>query len=317
MTNTFKITEQVAERFYRLPKVFFINSNYKKMSNDAKIAYALLQDRLELSIKNEWFDEEGSIFFLYGNEQLAEILNCSKPTVIKIKKELQKCELLTEKRMGLSKSNRLFLLKPVADMDDVLALNAEEKTVESLELQQKLNILTSRSQNSLLQEVKIFNTNDTDFSDTDLNDTEVSIHQEIEQLEIPTSLKEVLMQNQGRLMDDRIQVKDIEHHYKAHAGILTDYQYASALQYSLEKTPGTIKSISARLTKAVEDKQKWLREQQLTSAVKPKEETIPDWLHQQKEHRKASQEIAATSEVEELSEEMQIKKEQLLQRLRG
>ena len=61
-----------------------------------------------------------------------------------------------------------------------------------------------------------------------------------------------------RLMDDNIKVKDIERHYKAHAGILTDYQYASALQYSLEKTPGKIKSISARLTKALKDKQKWI-----------------------------------------------------------
>lgn len=318
MTNTFKITEQAAERFYRLPKVFFTNANYKKMSNDAKIAYALLQDRLELSIKNEWFDEEGSIFFLYGNEQLGEILNCSKPTVIKIKKELQKCELLSEKRMGLSKSNRLFLLKPVADMDDVHALNGEEQTVESLEPQQKLNILTSRSQNSLLQEVKIFNTNDTDFSDTDLNDTEVSIHQVIEQLEIPTPLKDVLMQNQDRLMDDSIRVKDIERHYKAHAGILNDYQYASALQYSLEKTPGRIKSISARLTKAIEDKQKWVREQQKPSAGMQKKEIVPDWFHAHKEERrKASLEMATTAVIDGLSEEMKIKKEQLLKELRG
>ena len=119
MKTTFNIADQVTERFYRLPKVFFSNDLYRKMSNDAKIAYALLQDRLELSIKNDWFDEEGRIFFLFGNEQLGEILNCSKPTVIKIKKELQKCDLLMEKRMGLSKSNRLFLLKPVADIEDV------------------------------------------------------------------------------------------------------------------------------------------------------------------------------------------------------
>ncbi len=33
-----------------------------KLSNDAKIAYALLKDRLELSIKNNWFDESGDIF---------------------------------------------------------------------------------------------------------------------------------------------------------------------------------------------------------------------------------------------------------------
>ena len=312
MTNTFKITEQVAERFYRLPKVFFTNCRYKKMSNDAKIAYALLQDRLELSIKNDWFDEEGSIFFLYGNEQLGEILNCSKPTVIKIKKELQKCELLSEKRMGLSKSNRLYLLKPVADMEDVRALNSEVDTLQSLEPQQKLNILTSRSQNSLLQEVKIFNTNDTDFSDTDLNDTEVSIHHMIVELEIPTSLKDVLMQNQIRLMDDNIEIKDIERHYKAHAGILTDYQYASALQYSLEKTPGKIKSISARLTKALKDKQKWLSEQKQGSTKNAREEIVPDWFNEHKDERGKGDQGINT-----LSDEMQLERDQLLQELKG
>ena len=312
MTNTFNIADQVAERFYRLPKVFFSNDLYKKMSNDAKIAYALLQDRLELSIKNDWFDEEGSIFFLFGNEQLGEILNCSKPTVIKIKKELQKCDLLMEKRMGLSKSNRLFLLKTVADIEDVKSFKLEQKSISSLEPQRKLNILTSRSQNSLLQEVKNFNTNDTDFSDTDFNDTEVvSIHQDISKLDIPTSLKEVLMENQERLMDDMIKVKDIERHYKAHAGILTDYQYANALQYSLEKTKGKIKNISARLTKAVEDKQKWIREQQ-ASQIYTKEEMVPEWFEEHKESRSTK-----NQRMEELSEEIKIEREQLLKELRG
>ena len=93
MANKFRVQEEVGERFYRLPKIFFTSDFYKKMSNDAKIAFALLQDRLELSIRNQWFDEDGYIYFLFGNEQLSEILNCSKPTVIKIKKELQKAEL--------------------------------------------------------------------------------------------------------------------------------------------------------------------------------------------------------------------------------
>ena len=91
------------------------------------------------------------------------------------------------------------------------------------------------------------------------------------------------MQNQIRLMDDNIKVKDIERHYKAHAGILTDYQYASALQYSLEKTNGKIKSISARLTKAVKDKQKWIRRK--TSIYKKTQEKklYPDWFNEHKE----------------------------------
>lgn len=302
MKTTFNIADQVTERFYRLPKVFFCNDFYKKMSNDAKIAYALLQDRLELSIKNDWFDEEGRIFFMFGNEQLGEILNCSKPTVIKIKKELQKCDLLMEKRMGLSKSNRLFLLKPVADIEDVTTFRLEEKPIPSIYSPQKLNILTSRSPKSLLQEVQSLNTNDTEV---------VSIDQVISKLDIPTSLKEVMMENQERLMNDMIKVKNIERHYKAHAGLLTDYQYASALQYSLEKTKGKIKNISARLTKAVEDKQKWIKEQQ-ASSTNAKEEMVPDWFEEYKETPNRKRQG-----IEELSEEMKIEREQLLKELRG
>ncbi|MBU0906228.1 MAG: replication initiator protein A, partial [Firmicutes bacterium] len=202
MAKKFRVQEEVGERFYRLPKIFFTSDLYKKMSNDAKIAFALLQDRLELSIRNQWFDEEGYIYFLFGNEQLSEILNCSKPTVIKIKKELQKAELLEEKRMGLSQSNRLYLLKPQVTIDDVMELQEKKENPMSLEPQQKLKNLTSRDQNSLLQEVKNFNTNDTDLSDTDFKETDYLINQGIDDIEMPVVIKEVLIKYKERLMDD-------------------------------------------------------------------------------------------------------------------
>ena len=47
-----------------------------QLSNDAKMAYALLKDRLELSIKNNWFDENGDIFFHLHKRKLKTILNC-------------------------------------------------------------------------------------------------------------------------------------------------------------------------------------------------------------------------------------------------
>src|SRR5690606_29720566 len=142
-----------------------------------------------------WFDEEGNIFFLYGNHQLGEILNCSKPTVIKIKKELHVAELLEEKRMGLSQSNRLYLLKPAADSSDIEALMNHENESEILGPQQKLKSFTSGNQNSLLQEVKNFNTNDTELNKTDLNDTEDKINQTISKLDLPEVLIQVLIKN--------------------------------------------------------------------------------------------------------------------------
>ncbi|MDE0582874.1 replication initiator protein A [Planococcus sp. A6] len=281
MTGKYNIREEAAQRFYRLPKVFFTNDRYKKLSNDAKIAFAILQDRLDLSIKNDWFDEEGNIYFLYGNQQLSDILNCSKPTVIKIKKELHQAELLEEKRIGLSQSNRLYLLKPVAEISDAKQMEEPEKETETLGVQQKLKSLTSRNQSSLLQEVKTFNTNDTDLNKTDLSETEVKINQLREKTDLPELIVQVLVKNKKRLMDDAIEVQDVANHYFAHQEVLTLHQYADALQYSLERTPGRIKSITARLTKALEDKKKWLGIQAQPIQKPVRTELIPDWLHEQ------------------------------------
>ncbi|AQQ55585.1 replication initiator protein A [Planococcus lenghuensis] len=297
MTRKYNIQEETAERFYRLPKLFFTSSRYKKMSNDAKIAFAILQDRLELSIRNAWFDEEGNIYFLYGNEHLGEILNCSKPTVIKIKKELQKAELLEEKRMGLSQSNRLYLLKPLADEQDVEELHKPEKDAETVGAQQKLKNLTSRSKTSLPQEVKNFNPNDTDFSDPEFKETEEKINPSPKDADIPQVLQQVLDKNQKRLMDDQINMDEIVLHYHAHKDVLTDHQYANAVQYSLERTPGRIQNITARLTKAVADKKKWLQQQaqQGPRQAPGRQEVLPDWFKKKYEETDPGEEKKPTS----------------------
>ncbi len=48
--------------FYQIPKVFFTNPKYIKLSNDAKMAWGILRDRLDLSIKNGWVDLKQVVF---------------------------------------------------------------------------------------------------------------------------------------------------------------------------------------------------------------------------------------------------------------
>ncbi|AQD20556.1 replication initiation protein [Staphylococcus aureus] len=85
----YNINEEYREKFYQIPKVFFTNPKYIKLSNDAKMAWGILRDRLDLSIKNGWVDSKtGNIYFYYKNENPQNILNCKKDKVIKIKKEL-------------------------------------------------------------------------------------------------------------------------------------------------------------------------------------------------------------------------------------
>lgn len=59
-----------------------------------KIAYAILNDRLNVSIKNGWVDKDGDIYFVYSNEELMETLNVSKSTLLRVKKRLKEVNLL-------------------------------------------------------------------------------------------------------------------------------------------------------------------------------------------------------------------------------
>lgn len=175
----FTVEENYKERFYQLPKVFFTNPNYKDLSNDAKIAYAILRDRLQLSIKNNWIDTEGNIYFIYTVADLEVILNCGNKKINKIKKELENVDLLIQKRQGLNKPNLLYLLKPAITKNDIYEIDKAENEVEPLQDKemskghvQKCQKDTSRNVETTRLEMSKGHTNDTDFIDTDNKDTE-------------------------------------------------------------------------------------------------------------------------------------------------
>lgn len=52
-------SEQFA--FYRIPKVLFTNDRFKYLSAEAKTLYGILLDRVPLSAKNGWIDEQGRV----------------------------------------------------------------------------------------------------------------------------------------------------------------------------------------------------------------------------------------------------------------
>lgn len=129
----YNVRDTYTEKFYQLPQVFFTSPRYQKLSNDAKIAYTLLKDRNNYSIKNNWFDEEGNIYFIFTIEELKTLLRCGSQKATKIKKELEDFGLLFQKRMGLRKPNRLYLLRP-----EITAEDAYIQANEEAEMQEKL-----------------------------------------------------------------------------------------------------------------------------------------------------------------------------------
>ena len=111
--------------FFQFPKVLMYGEQYKHLSSDAKLAYMVLKDRLEYSLRNNWVDEKGHVYFIFTNQELMDLFNCSKGKVIKIKAELESIGLLVQKQMGFNpktkknEPNRLYLSKLDVKATDV------------------------------------------------------------------------------------------------------------------------------------------------------------------------------------------------------
>ena len=81
--------------FYRLPKVLFTDSRYKTLSDGAKILYGLMLDRMGLSMKNGWLDEQNRVFIYFTLEDVTEQMNCKNDKGVKLLAELDSAACLS------------------------------------------------------------------------------------------------------------------------------------------------------------------------------------------------------------------------------
>lgn len=182
--------------FYRVPKVLFTAECFKSLSCEAKVLYGLMLDRMSLSIKNRWFDEEDRVYIIFTVEEIAELLNCGTQKAVKLMKELddnQGIGLIEKKRLGLGKPNVIyvknFILKEKRSSEQIGKVpenlgntqNSENhnsgivKTTnqEFPESQFKNDENhTSRIVEITTQEVPKSQSNNTDINNTDFNETD-------------------------------------------------------------------------------------------------------------------------------------------------
>ena len=98
--------------FYRIPKQLFTLEPFKGLSSDAKILYALMLDRVSLSLKNNWIDDDKRVYIYFSVEDVMEQLGCGKNKAIKCLKELDVetgIGLIQKRRQGLGKTNIIYV----------------------------------------------------------------------------------------------------------------------------------------------------------------------------------------------------------------
>ena len=98
--------------FFRIPKLLITDSRFDGVSSDAKLLYGLLLDRMELSHRNGWVDDQNRVFIIFTVEEVMETLRCRSEKAVRLFAELDSKKgigLIERKRQGLGKPAIIYV----------------------------------------------------------------------------------------------------------------------------------------------------------------------------------------------------------------
>ena len=131
--NFIESEKAYATRFFQFPQVLIYGSQYKTLSDSAKLGYMILHDRLDYSLKNNWVDEDNRVYFIFTNQELTDLMGWSKKKVIRVKNELENQGLLFQKTMhfnpktGKNEPNRLYLADLEVTATDIYTKSRQQE----------------------------------------------------------------------------------------------------------------------------------------------------------------------------------------------
>ena len=152
-------TEAEQYTFYRIPKVLFTDPGFRRITADAKILYGLMLDRMGLSIRNGWLDEQERVFIYFTLEETMDAMCCGHNKAVSLFTELDKVGLIERKKQGQGRPTKIYVKNFI----------------------RKEEVKTSENRKSALPETGTLDfrksdTINTDKNKTDRNDTDPSIH---------------------------------------------------------------------------------------------------------------------------------------------
>ena len=181
--NYYKQNEILENNYYQIPQELFVNQLYReKLNSDSKILYAFLLDRLSLSQKNHWIDEENKVYLIFTREEVQEKLCLSDKTVTKAFKQLTEVKLIEEKRQGLGKPNLIYVGK-------IQHENQEDEKIDKSETE-KMPLNTCKIsdfrkvKNTILEEENLRGINPNNIKPNIINTDSINPKSEDELLEI-------------------------------------------------------------------------------------------------------------------------------------
>ena len=109
--------------YFRIPKALFQDSRFRQLSTDARTLYGILLDRMSLSAKNGWLDEQGRVYIIYTVREVQESLCCAEHKAVKLFRELEQADLIERKRRGLGRPSLIFVKNFSTEVSKMHPLN--------------------------------------------------------------------------------------------------------------------------------------------------------------------------------------------------
>ena len=123
--------------FYRIPKILITSQFFKKVSDSAKLLYGLMLDRMSLSIRNGWLDDDNRAYIFFTTNDVMEQMCCGTEKATKMLTELD-----SEKGIGLIERVKqgqgkpaIIYLKKFYELEDT-ARSTKLSEIESQDFQE-------------------------------------------------------------------------------------------------------------------------------------------------------------------------------------
>ena len=114
--------------FIPIPMILIYDDAYRSMSASAKILYSLILNRMHLSERNHWEDEQG-VYIKYSTTEICEDLQCSDRSALKYRKELVDYGLIEVQVMGQGKESKIYpfdFAEPLPEQEETVPEKKDE-----------------------------------------------------------------------------------------------------------------------------------------------------------------------------------------------
>ena len=117
------------KRFIRMPRAL-MDEVYGDISTEVKYLYALMLDRVSLSMRKGWREKDGRVYIYFTLNDAERLLNVGKNKAVNLFKRLEELDLIRRRKQGQGKPARVYVRRLVKGPKE----NAEGSAPDSAEI---------------------------------------------------------------------------------------------------------------------------------------------------------------------------------------